>query len=190
MKPIGLFFGSFNPLHNGHLGIARYLIGQDLCRQVWLVVSPCNPLKQGQEMLPEQQRLSIVQAAVADDPRLVPCDIEFTLPKPSYTIDTLRRLSAVRPDCRFSLIIGADNLRDFHRWRDYQAILRDYEVLVYPRQGVDVSHLHYPNVTLTEAPLFPISSTEIRELIASGQDISPWVPEKSLPLILAAFKAL
>lgn len=183
----GLFFGSFNPIHNGHLGLARYLLAHHNCDEIWFVVSPCNPFKVNQELLPEEQRLQLVQAAIAGTPQLKTCDIEFNLPRPSYTIDTLHQLSARYPDRIFTLIIGADNLQEFHRWKNYRELLAQYPVLVYPREGYDISDIHLPNVTLTNAPLFPVSSTEIRRKVAAGEDISEFVPAGILPEVLGLY---
>lgn len=184
----GLFFGSFNPIHCGHLQIASYLLNHGLCDRIWFIVSPQNPFKKDASLLPEKERFRIVETAISGDPRMKASDIEFTLPRPSYTVDTLQKLSATFPDRNFSLIIGADNLKDFHRWKDYPSIAARYKIFVYPRPGIDLTGIHYPNVTFIEAPLFSVSSTEIREKIRNRTDISPFVPASALDLILRSYR--
>ena len=163
----GLFFGSFNPIHNGHLKIAQYLLYKGYCQRIWFVVSPHNPLKSDRSLLDEQKRLEIVKAAIRGDERMQACDVEFGLPKPSYTYATLQLLKKKWPEEEFALIIGEDNLRDFH-----------------PRKGEGVSASMWENLFLIDAPLADVSSTEIREMLGEGQDISPYVPQPALPLIL------
>lgn len=189
----GLFFGSFNPIHNGHLGIARYLLDNNLCKSVWFIVSPCNPFKVHQNLLPEQLRLEILQTAIENDDRMKACDIEFSMPRPSYTVDTLKKLSACYPDKTFVLIIGADNLANFHKWKDYRFIEEHYRLLVYPRTGsqgrVPCSRRDRRDRFEAWDPalcsrLFDVSSTDIREKINRGEDISDLVPAEALPLIL------
>ncbi|MDR2131434.1 MAG: nicotinate-nucleotide adenylyltransferase [Odoribacteraceae bacterium] len=179
----GLFFGSFNPIHNGHVAIARYMLDAGHCEEVWFVVSPRNPLKEERDLLPEQARLEIVKAAIDADPRMRACDIEFSMPRPSYTYLSLERLSSLHPDRPFLLIIGGDNFLHFNEWREYRAILLRYPLLVYPRPGVLLPPPPSPSVTLTDAPLLPLSSTDIREKIARGEEISRLVPPTALPLI-------
>lgn len=181
--PTGLFFGSFNPFHKGHLAIARYLLEGGHCREIWFVVSPQNPLKQDKSLLDEEKRIEIVRAAIAGDERMKACDIEFAMPRPSYTADTLRRLEDVNPGMEFALVIGGDNLRDFHLWRNHEEIARHYRILVYPRPGVETPSTDWKNVSLVDAPLCDISSTRIREMIRSGQDVSSFVPDGALRLI-------
>ena len=149
----GLFFGSFNPIHNGHLKIAQYLLYKGYCQRIWFVVSPHNPLKSDRSLLDEQKRLEIVKAAI-------------------------------RGEEEFALIIGEDNLRDFHKWRNAKEIVENYRILVYPRKGEGVSASMWENLFLIDAPLADVSSTEIREMLGEGQDISPYVPQPALPLIL------
>lgn len=194
-RMIGLFFGSFNPIHNGHLAIARYLIDNGYCEEVWFVVSPMNPFKQDRSLLEESRRLDIVRAAIAGEPCMKACDIEFGMPRPSYTVDTLCKLSEEYKDkikqgekTGFALIIGGDNLRDFHLWKDYQKIAANHRIFVYPRPGIDVSGVNFPNVVLVQAPLFPVSSTEIREKVRKGEDIAPFVAEGTLTAICEAYK--
>lgn len=180
----GLFFGSFNPVHNGHLAIARYLLDKGFCREVWFVVSPQNPLKQNKDLLDEDKRLEIIRSAIAGEKGMKVCDIEFRMPRPSYTWNTLQTLEKNYPEQSFALVIGEDNLRDFHLWRNYEEILRHYRILVYPRPGVEVSGAIPERVTLVNAPLAAVSSTEIRAKAGTGEDISGDVPAKALPLII------
>lgn len=185
---IGLFFGSFNPIHLGHMRIARYLLDHSLCRDIWFVVSPQNPFKQDLELLPEQKRLEIVRMAVAGEPGMKACDIELTMPKPSFTVDTLRVLSSRYPGEQFALIIGGDNLKNFHLWRDYRTIAANYKIWVYPRPGVEIAGISYENTRLVDAPLLGISSTQLRQMICRGEDISSHVPCGVEELIVNSYK--
>ena len=180
-RPVtGLFFGSFNPIHEGHVGIARYLLEQGLCDEVWFIVSPCNPFKVDRFLLPEAERLEIAKAAIRDI-RMKACDIEFTMPKPSYTVDTLRLLFDKYPDREFILVIGGDNVSAFPKWKDARWILENCPIFVYPRLGEQVDLL--PGMRLIQAPLFPLSATEIREMIMAGKDITGLVPGEAQPLV-------
>ncbi len=172
----GLFFGSFNPIHNGHIGIAEYLLDEGWCSEIRLVVSPKNPLKADLDLLDEEKRLAMVTQAIAFDNRLKACNIEFRMPRPSYTIDTLRMFSENDPERQFCLIIGEDNLNIFHLWKNYQEIYAEYRILVYPRPGEAVPNGWYPNMTRIDAPLTPVSSTQIREMVRRGEPIDQWVP--------------
>ena len=167
MKNIGLFFGSFNPIHNGHTTLAQTILEQSQLNEIWFVVSPHNPLKHKADLLSEQQRLHMVDLAIRDIADMHSCDIEFQLPKPSYTINTLRRLSELYPEYKYTLIIGSDNLKVFHLWREYEYILRHYSIIVYPRKGDDINKLQhtYPDISIIQASLLPISSTEIRAML-------------------------
>ena len=182
-----LFFGSFNPIHYGHIGIARYLLAHDFCDELWFVISPCNPFKLDQKLLPEQQRLELVQQAMVHDQRIKACDVEFTLPRPSYTVDTLKLLHARFPSRSFSLVMGEDNLINFHRWKEYEWIQAHVPLLVYPRSGEISIPDAYPGVTFVNAPLFPYSSTEIRQRVAHGEDISGIVPPEILSSVLQLY---
>ena len=179
---VGLFFGSFNPIHNGHVGIARYLLEKKLCEEVWFVISPCNPFKVDRFLLPETDRLAIVSAAIGGIPGMKACDVEFSRSKPSYTVDTLRVLFDRYPGRRFALIIGGDNVPDFPKWKDYHWIEAHCSIFVYPRPGM-VNSEESPSMTFIDAPLFPLSATEIREMIRKGDDISNLVPSEALSLI-------
>ena len=179
---VGLFFGSFNPIHNGHVGIARYLLEKKLCEEVWFVISPCNPFKVDRFLLPETDRLAIVSAAIGGIPGMKACDVEFSMSKPSYTVDTLRVLFDRYPGRQFALIIGGDNVPDFPKWKDYHWIEAHCSIFVYPRPGM-VNSEESPSMTFIDAPLFPLSATEIREMIRKGNDISSLVPNEALSLI-------
>ena len=182
-----LFFGSFNPIHNGHIGIARYLLAHNFCDELWFVISPCNPFKQDQKLLPEQKRLELVQQAIVGEWNIKACDVEFALPRPSYTANTLRVLKDRFPARSFALVMGADNLKNFHHWKEYEWIQAHVPLLVYPRSGEIVLPASHPGVTFVEAPLFPFSSTEIRERVACGEDISGIVPSEILSLVLQLY---
>ena len=179
---VGLFFGSFNPIHNGHVGIARYLLEKKLCEEVWFVISPCNPFKVDRFLLPETDRLAIVSAAIGGIRGMKACDVDFFMSKTSYTVDTLRVLFDRYPGRRFALIIGGDNVPDFPKWKDYHWIEAHCSIFVYPRPGM-VNSEESPSMTFIDAPLFPLSATEIREMIRKGDDISNLVPSEALSLI-------
>lgn len=175
---IGLFFGSFNPIHIGHLIIANTIATSADIDQVWFVVSPQNPFKKAKSLLHEFDRLDMVERAIADNSRLKATDIEFTMPRPSYTIDTLTRLSEKYPQHTFRLIMGEDNLEQFANWKNFDKILEYYGLYVYPRPRSKASDfLSHPNVQLVEAPLLDISATFIRESIRANRSIRYMVPE-------------
>lgn len=164
MAEIGIYGGSFNPVHFGHVGLAEWIVGHTDVDEVWLMVSPNNPLKDPNILADEQVRLAQVRQAIAGKKGLVASDFEFHLPRPSYTANTLRALTKAYPEHRFSLIIGEDNLSIFDRWREYEYILANYRLLVYPRRGCQTDHIPYHGDihVLRDAPYFDISSTEIR----------------------------
>ena len=137
MKKIGLFFGSFNPIHVGHLVIANHIAQSDLLDEVWFVVSPQNPFKEKKSLLEDYHRLALVNEAIEDNQKLKSCDIEFSMPKPSYTSDTLAYLMDKYPKYEFSLIMGEDNIKSFHKWKNYEVILKNHSIIVYPRMGVN-----------------------------------------------------
>ena len=175
---IGIFGGSFNPIHLGHTTLAQYICNLGLVDEVWLMVSPQNPLKADRELLDENIRLELAQLAVEDFPFIQACDFEFHLPRPSYTYITLEELAKAYPEHTFSLIIGGDNWDLFPRWRNSDFILEHYPIIVYPRDDASVPENAplYPNCHfLTQAPLLPISSTAIREAIRRGDDITTFV---------------
>lgn len=169
---IGLFFGSFNPIHVGHLIIANTMAYTTDLEQVWFIVSPQNPFKKNKGLLHEFDRLTMVEKAISDNYRLKANDIEFSMPKPSYTIDTLARLSERYPTHEFKLIMGEDNLVQFENWKNYDKILEYYELYVYPRPNTpDHKFKNHPKVKFIEAPLLDISATFIRNSIKAGKPI-------------------
>jgi nicotinate-nucleotide adenylyltransferase len=175
---IGLFFGSFNPIHVGHLIIANLMAETTDLKKVWFVVSPQNPLKPSKGLLHEFDRYDMVRAAIFNNYKLEVSDIEFHLPKPSYTIHTLVHLHEKFPDKEFKIIMGEDNLASFTRWKNYERILKDYGLYVYRRPNVQLSELHtHPNVTFVEAPLLDISATFIRNCIRNKQSVRYLVPD-------------
>lgn len=172
MKHTALFFGSFNPIHVGHLIIANTMLQHEGIDEVWFVVSPQNPFKERATLLADHHRLQMVQRAIDDNYGLKACDIEMHLPLPSYTIVTLAALGEKYPDREFSLIMGGDNLATFHRWRNYQHIIENHRIYVYPRPGYnDLPLASHPNVTLVDVPMMDISSSFIRSQIAAQKDV-------------------
>jgi len=178
---IGLYFGSYNPIHIGHLAIANYMVEFTDIDQLWFVVSPQNPLKKKENLLAEYHRLELVNRAIENDDRFRASNIEFNLPKPSYTIDTLTYLQERHPDYSFVILMGSDNLENFHKWKNYEMILENYGVIVYPRPGFDKSQIPvHKNITVAQsAPLMEIASTFIREAIKTGKDIRYFMPLKA-----------
>lgn len=174
----GLYFGSFNPIHIGHLIIAQAMLEQAM-DEVWFVVSPQNPFKAQQKLMPEEERLRMVQMAVADNPRLGACDIELRLPRPSYTCTTLEHLKEEHPSAEFALIMGSDNVDGLPRWREAEKIIENYQIFVYPRPGhLSSPLLQHPHITLLEhLPLMEISSTYIRQQLAEGRSVRYLLPE-------------
>lgn len=175
---VGLFFGSFNPIHIGHLIIANIMAETTDLSKVWMVVSPQNPFKPSKGLLHEFDRFDMVRAAVYDHYKIEASDIEFHLPKPSYTIHTLVHLSEKHPDKEFKVIMGEDNLTNFIKWKNHLRILDDYGLYVYPRPGAQPSELKgHPNVRMVNAPLLDISATFIRNCVRKGQSVRYMVPD-------------
>jgi len=175
---VGLLFGSFNPIHIGHLIIANIMLTHADLKEVWFVVSPQNPLKKNKSLLHEFDRYDMVQRAVADNYNFKVSDVEFQMPRPSYTIDTLTYLQEKHPDKEFALIIGEDNLTQFTNWKNYDKILEYFSLYVYPRPYTEVSPLKNHNkVKLIDAPLLDISATYIRDCVRSHKSIKYLVPE-------------
>ena len=180
----GLFFGSFNPIHTGHLIIANNMLEFAGLSEVWFVVSPQNPLKQKSTLLNQYDRLHLINLAIEDNVKFKACDIEFNLPKPSYTIDTLTYLKEKYINKDFALIIGSDNLSTFKKWKNYEVILDNYPVLVYNRRGYTESSLiNNPSIKHFDFPLLDISSSEIREMILQKKSVKYLMPEKVLEYI-------
>jgi nicotinate-nucleotide adenylyltransferase len=177
-KRIGLFFGSFNPIHVGHLIIANCILENGHLDKVWFVVTPHNPLKQSKSLLHEFDRFDLVKSAIADNYKFEASDVEFHLPKPSYTAYTLAHLTEKNPDKEFVLIIGEDNLNNFKKWRNHEQLLETYQLYVYPRPGVTNSELiRHKNVKKIDAPILDISATFIRKAIRENKSIRYLVPE-------------
>ena len=180
---VGLFFGSFNPVHNGHLEIASYFLENTDLDEVWFVVSPQNPLKSDIELLDIEKRLELVNAAINGNEAIKCCEIELTLSKPSFTIDTLKELTKTFPNNAFKIIMGTDNLETFSLWKDYEVILQNYKIYVYPRTGFDVSQFQqHPAVTLIDSQLLEVSATILRDQI-SRQEFDTWLPDRVAKII-------
>jgi nicotinate-nucleotide adenylyltransferase len=176
---VGLFFGSFNPIHVGHMLLANYMLEFTDLEQIWFVVSPHNPLKQKSSLLDQNHRLQLVNIAIENQAKFKASNIEFKLPQPSYTINTLTYLAEKYPNTKFALIMGSDNLENFHKWKNYEEILKRFELYVYPRPENDGGALkNHANVKLINAPLMEISSTLIRQAIREKKDVQFFVPEK------------
>ncbi|MGL5889800.1 MAG: nicotinate (nicotinamide) nucleotide adenylyltransferase [Bacteroidia bacterium] len=179
-KKTGLFFGSFNPVHAGHMVLANYMIEFTDLDKLWFVVSPHNPLKEKKSLLADHHRLEMVNRAIGDHPNLKASNIEFKLPQPSYTVNTLAWLSEKYPENKFVLIMGSDNLHSLKKWKNYEVILEHYEIYVYPRPGFDGAEFrNHPSVKFTEAPVMEISSTFIREALKNKKDIRFYMPESA-----------
>lgn len=179
----GIYGGSFNPIHNGHIAIARAMIARAGLDEVWLVVSPQNPLKPAGSLLDDGKRLLMAQTAVADFPGIKASDYEFRLPRPSYMWNTLQSLSRDYPERDFTLLIGADNWAVFHRWFRADDIIAHYPIAIFPRTGYPIDAASLPSgVRLVDTGLYDISSTQVRELIARGGDITGLVPDSVVPL--------
>ncbi len=176
LKRTGIFGGTFNPIHIGHLALANYLCEYGELDEIWFMVSPQNPFKADRKLLEDSIRLEMVKAAVAEYPYFHASDFEFSLPRPSYTVDTLHALSVTYPNRQFTLIVGADNWASFSHWQSPEAILSQYSLIVYPRPGYQINELSLPkNVRTIQTPLLEISSTFIRQAVAQGKDIRYFV---------------
>lgn len=178
MTKVGLYFGTFNPIHIGHCVIAQHMLEFTDLDEVWFVVTPHNPHKKKSSLLDDHQRLHMVNLAVGEHYKLRVSDIEFSLPQPSYSSNTLAHLTEKYPEKQFNLIMGADNLQTFTKWKNYESILENHELYVYPRIKSDGGELAtHPKVHITEAPIMQIASTDIRNAIKAGKDVSFMMPE-------------
>ena len=177
---IGLYFGTFNPIHIGHLVIANHMAEYSDLNQIWFVVTPQSPFKVKQSMLDNYQRLEMVYRATKDYDKLKPSDIEFNLPQPNYTVNTLAYLQEKYPKYEFSLIMGEDNLKGFHKWKNYDIILENHHIYVYPRLSegvVETKFEDHPHIKKVDAPIMELSSTFIRNAIKQGKNVKPMLPE-------------
>lgn len=180
MKKIGLFFGSFNPIHIGHLILANYILENSDMDELWFVVSPQNPFKDKKSLLTDHNRLDMVQLAVKNYPKMRASNVEFSLPKPSYTIDTLTYLKEKYPNYSFALIMGEDNLDSLPKWKNSEKLMSDYQIIVYPRtfegEKKDSEYLQHENISMVNAPIIELSATEIRNMIKEGKNVRPMLP--------------
>lgn len=175
-----LYFGSFNPVHKGHTAVAEYVVEQGCCDELWFVVSPQNPLKPAGELAPDESRLEMVRIAVAElgcADKVKVCDVEFGMPKPSYTIDTVNRLAAEFPERRFIILGGTDVIEGIERWKDYRELLDKCRFMIYPRDGYSLGKYVDKVIYLKDAPTWSYSSTEVRERIAEGADVGGMLSE-------------
>lgn len=174
---VGLYFGSFNPVHAGHMIIANYMLACAGIDRLWFIVSPHNPLKEKNTLLADRHRLELVRLAIGDNNKMKASDIEFQMPQPSFTIHTLTYLKEKHPDYSFYLIMGSDNLATLHKWKNYEEILKQHRILVYPRPKSDGGPLKaHPHVEMVDAPHVEVSSTFIREAIKAKKDVRYYVP--------------
>jgi len=177
---VGLYFGTFNPIHVGHLIIANHMAEHSDLDQVWMVVTPHNPLKQKSTLLDDRSRFHMVRLATEDYPKIKPSDIEFHLEQPNYTVNTLAHLKDKFPNHEFSLIMGEDNLNSLHKWKNYEYLLEHYDIYIYPRISTETENLglnNHPRIHKIDAPIVEISSTFIRESIKNKKNVRPLLPE-------------
>ncbi len=181
VKKTGLYFGTFNPIHVGHITIANFMVEYSDLDEVWMVVTPHNPHKKKQTLLDDTHRLTMVRIAVEDYPKLKASPVEFDLPQPNYTVNTLAYLEEQHPEHFFSLIMGEDNLKSFHKWKNYEVILDRYSIYVYPRISdgtTETQFNNHPKITRVTAPIMELSSTFIRKAFREGKNIRPMLPHK------------
>lgn len=174
---IGLYFGSFNPVHTAHLIIANHILNETDIEKIWLVVSPQNPFKEEKSLLNEYHRLHLVKTAILDDSRMKASEIEFNLPKPSYTTSTLAYLKEKHPEHTFCIIMGSDSFQNLHKWKNYEVIVKDYDVYVYIRPGFAINNSINAKLHIVESPLLQLSATQIRQYIKDGKSIRYLVPD-------------
>jgi len=175
---IGLYFGSFNPVHYGHLIIANHILNETDLDKIWFIVSPQNPFKTNTTLLNKYSRLHMLKVATEDDNRIKISDIEFNLPKPSYTAVTLVHLQEKYPEFLFSVIMGSDSFQNLQKWKNYEAIVKGYQIFVYRRPGFEINNHINAQLTIVDAPLLQISATQIRQLVKNGKSIRYMVPDK------------
>lgn len=181
MKNIGLYFGTFNPIHVGHLIIANHMVENSDLDEIWMVVTPHSPFKKKSSLLDNHHRLEMVYLATKNYDKIKPSDIEFNLPQPNYTVNTLAQISEKHPNYKFNIIMGEDNLKSFHKWKNYEAILDDYNVYVYPRISggiVENQFKEHAKIHRVDAPIVQISSTMIRDGIKKYKNIQPLISSK------------
>lgn len=177
---IGLFFGSFNPVHVGHLIIANHILNEGGIDKLWFIVSPQNPFKTEGGLLNEFHRLQLLKLATEDDSRIRVSDIEFGLPRPSYTVNTLTYLREKYPDHRFSIVLGSDSFQNLEKWKNHEVIVKNYPLIVYRRPGFEVNNRVGASLTVADAPLLQISATAIRKWIAGGKSVRYLLPDRVL----------
>jgi nicotinate-nucleotide adenylyltransferase len=177
---IGLYFGSFNPVHTGHLIIANHILNETELEKIWFVISPQNPFKSTTALLNEYDRLHLIRVAIEEDNRMKASDIEFNLPKPSYTVDTLAYLGEKYPEHEFSIIMGSDSFQNLHKWKNYEVIIKRCPIYIYMRPGFETINTIKADLRVMDAPLLQISATQIRQLIKANKSIRYMVPQKVL----------
>jgi nicotinate-nucleotide adenylyltransferase len=177
---IGLYFGSFNPVHVAHLIIVNHILNETDIEKAWFVISPQNPFKSESNLLNEYHRLHLVRVATEDDNRVKASDIEFSLPKPSYTTNTLAYLAEKYPEHEFCIIMGSDSFQNLHKWKNYEAIIKNYSIYVYIRPGFEIENHVHAKLSIIEAPLLQLSATQLRKYIKEGKSIRYMVPDKVL----------
>ncbi len=182
---VGLFFGSFNPIHTGHLIIANHILNETDLEKIWFIISPQNPFKQSATLLNEYDRFHLVQKAVEENIKMRASDIEFSLPKPSYTIHTLAYLQEKYPTYIFNIIMGSDSFQNLNKWKNFETIIANYTIIIFKRPDFEVENKLNARIEIMQAPLLEISATHIRELLKEGKSIKYLVPEKVEEEIIA-----
>ena len=180
---IGLYFGTFNPIHNGHIAIAEAMYRTQTFDEIWMIISPNSPFKNYSDLVDENIRYRMLCLAIEDYPYIKASKVEFNMPKPNYTYATLRKLSLCRPDVRFSLIMGSDNLENINKWKNYEEILQNHTLYIYPR-GENNIFKKQKNIIIVSLPLLNISATELRKKLQNGEDCSQEIPAKTLQYII------
>jgi nicotinate-nucleotide adenylyltransferase len=181
---IALYFGSFNPIHNGHLIIANHVLQNTDAEQVWFIVSPQNPFKPANGLLNEYHRLHLINLAIEGESKLKASNIEFNLPRPSYTINTLTYLEEKHPEHEFVILMGSDSFQNIHKWKNAPVILKNYPLYIYRRPGFEITETHGAIIKIIEAPLLQISATHIRELLKAGKSVRYLVPDSVMEEII------